>query len=49
MTGVPAIPGRDIPEEVVLGIVDQILREVPGVARVCYDLTSKPPATTEWE
>eukprot|EP00750_Incisomonas_marina_P002331 INCI12220.1.p1 GENE.INCI12220.1~~INCI12220.1.p1 ORF type:complete len:115 (+),score=3.31 INCI12220.1:49-393(+) len=49
MTGVPAIPGADIPEAVLVSMVDQILREVPGVARVCYDLTSKPPATTEWE
>ena len=49
MTGVPAIPGRDIPVEVVDSIVQTILSEVPGIARVCYDLTSKPPATTEWE
>jgi GMP synthase (glutamine-hydrolysing) len=49
MTGVPAVPGRDIPEAVLDSIVEQILAEVPGVARVCYDLTSKPPATTEWE
>mmetsp|Transcript_22775 Transcript_22775/g.45064 ORF Transcript_22775/g.45064 Transcript_22775/m.45064 type:complete len:621 (+) Transcript_22775:87-1949(+) len=49
MTGVPALPGRDIALEVLQEMVDQILRTVPGIARVCYDLTPKPPATTEWE
>ena len=32
-----------------LKITDRILREVPHVNRVCYDLSPKPTATIEWE
>jgi len=49
MTGVPAVPGRDIPVAVLETIVHRILKEVSGISRVVYDLTSKPPGTTEWE
>jgi GMP synthase (glutamine-hydrolysing) len=49
MTGIPALPGKQIPEDVLNSMVSRILAEVPGIARVCYDLTCKPPATTEWE
>eukprot|EP01083_Nonionella_stella_P079708 218812_1 len=49
MTGVPAIPGKTIPEEAVVKMVDEVLKSCPGVSRVCYDLTPKPPGTTEWE
>jgi GMP synthase (glutamine-hydrolysing) len=49
MTGIPALPGRDIPVQVLESMVDRILKEVPGISRVVYDLTSKPPGTTEWE
>lgn len=49
MTGVPALPGKEMPEKVLQEMVDKILKEVPGISRVCYDLTSKPPGTTEWE
>lgn len=47
-TGDIALPGVDFPEEVLLEIVEEVL-SLPGIARVMYDLTSKPPATTEWE
>ena len=49
MTGLPAIPGLQIPAEAVNEMVTRILQTVPKIARVCYDLTAKPPATTEWE
>jgi GMP synthase (glutamine-hydrolysing) len=48
MTGHVAQPGVDIPEAVVEVMAKRLL-QVPGVARVAYDLTPKPPATTEWE
>jgi GMP synthase (glutamine-hydrolysing) len=47
-TGDIAVPGKDFPEEVLLDIVHEITK-IPGIARIAYDLTSKPPATTEWE
>ena len=28
---------------------DRILAEVPGICRVCYELSPKPIATVEWE
>ncbi|KAL5013508.1 hypothetical protein ScPMuIL_007778 [Solemya velum] len=48
MTGIPATPGKHLPIKVVDNMVDAILT-VPGISRVMYDLTSKPPGTTEWE
>lgn len=49
MTGVPALPGKDLAVEIVQEMATRILKEVPGISRVAYDLTSKPPGTTEWE
>merc|ERR1712217_565874 len=49
MTGVPAQPGTDyMPSEVLAEMVNGI-QAVKGISRVVYDLTSKPPGTTEWE
>ncbi|KAL7673220.1 hypothetical protein ACOME3_008088 [Neoechinorhynchus agilis] len=49
MTGVPVKPGSD---RLSLQVLDQIckrLLEIDGIGGVMYDVTPKPPGTTEWE
>jgi GMP synthase (glutamine-hydrolysing) len=37
------------PNDVLARMSSRIINEVSGVNRVCYDISSKPPATIEWE
>lgn len=38
-----------LPYDFMAQVSNDIIRKVRGVNRVCYDISSKPPATIEWE
>lgn len=39
----------ELPYDFLKKVSSRIINEVKGVNRVCYDISSKPPATIEWE
>ncbi|CAJ1025429.1 Glutamine amidotransferase class-I/Peptidase C26/NAD synthase [Leishmania utingensis] len=49
MTGIPATPGSAFMPLTVLEEIVSELEKLEFVSRVMYDLTAKPPGTTEWE
>ena len=38
-----------LPYEFLENVSNRIINEVPGISRVAYDVSGKPPATIEWE
>lgn len=38
-----------LPHDLLNRVSTRIINQVPGIARVVYDISSKPPATIEWE
>lgn len=38
-----------LPYEFLASVSSRIINEVPGISRVTYDISNKPPATIEWE
>jgi len=49
MTGKSALPGEDIPVNIINRISERIEAELHEIDLVLYDMTGKPPATMEWE
>ena len=41
--------GAHLPYDFMAKVSNDIINKVKGVNRVCYDISSKPPATIEWE
>ena len=39
----------DLPHSFLASVSNKIINQVKGINRVVYDISSKPPATIEWE
>ncbi len=39
----------ELPYEFLKHVMRRVIQEVPGINRIVYDISSKPPATIEWE
>ena len=48
-TDVMEVTVEHLPDELIDHLVNRIINEVPGINRVLYDFTPKPPATVEYE
>ena len=48
-TDVMEVTVEHLPAELMNHLVERIIKEVPGINRVLYDYTPKPPATVEYE
>lgn len=48
-TDVMEVTVEHLPDELIDHLVKRIIAEVPGINRVLYDFTPKPPATVEYE
>lgn len=49
MTGRSANIGKDISKEIIAELVSDINKTFPEIDLILYDITSKPPATVEWQ
>ena len=51
VTSTDAMPAdwAPLPYDFMAHVSNEIINKVRGVNRVCYDISSKPPATIEWE
>jgi len=48
-TDAMTVEAAELPFPLLKRIMNRIIGEIPGVNRVVYDITSKPPGTVEWE